>query len=105
MGRNPREAEFNTSAMASIFKKDSDEQDRLSDFYKKYDSYYSRHPELLKKDMPDLPPPGMMRPAPRSEQIEWETPTGEKIKSRYAPANKLKSKFSAFWNKLHPKSK
>lgn len=108
MGRNPREAEFRTSAMASIYKKDSDEQDRVLDFHKKYDAYYSKHPELLKKDMPNLPPPGMMRPSPRPEPVEWETPTGGKIKSRYAPAtvkdsSKKPSKFSAFWNKLHPK--
>lgn len=100
MGRQPREAEFHSSAIADIFRKDSEEQDRVSAFHKKYDAYYSRHPELLKKDMPNLPPPGMMRPAPRrSEPTEWQTSAG-KVKSRYAPA----SKFKTFWDKLHPKT-
>jgi protein-tyrosine phosphatase len=85
MGRQPREAEFHVPAMADLYRKDSN---KLSDFYKKYDAYYSKHPDILKKDMPDitLPPPGMLRPSPRPERIEWKSPSGEKIKSRYAPA-------------------
>jgi protein-tyrosine phosphatase len=138
MGRQPREAEFNVPALADLYKRDSSgkdfhSQERISDFYKKYDAYYSRHPDLLKKDMPSLPPPGMMRPSPRPERIEWESPTGGKIKSRYAPATewpqkrkssdkpwflepeepkkpeekdstKKMSRFKKFWDKLHPKT-
>lgn len=129
MGRSPREAEFHVPALADIYKKDSS---KILDFYKKYDPYYSKHPDLLKKDIPDLPspPPGMMRPSPRPERQEWDAPSG-KIKSRYAPATKWPparrasdkpwflepeepkipekkdstkkiGKFKAFWNKLHP---
>ena len=84
--------------------------------------------------MPDLalPPPGMLRPSPRPEPVEWESPSGGKIKSRYAPATKWPparrssdkpwflepeepkaaekkdqtksvSKFKKFWDKLYPK--